>query len=591
MNIKDAILKAFSDKGEELPKVSDTERKRVVLARGSKGKKQVVLIKYGKSEGRKMDAPPKADTKSVGAKLTNQTLQSNQKIKSDAPSSHSLKQSQQDKKKVTVTSRQVAEDHCEKTAKCLVTAADNLTLKFLDLNLELGTKENIYQIDEPEIHEVSFGLDFGTSSVKVVIGDLASDKAFAIPFLKTKGIKAYLLPSRVFEVSMSTGKSNQFFCLDESSTAFRDLKLGLLANPDSVDHQIEVIAFLSIVIQRSRAWFFQENRSIYKRVKCLWQFRIGLPAATALDNKYVPLLEKISRIAWEVASFSDKPSRALILKIRDKVFDQEIQAADLEVRVIPEIAAQIFGFVASHSFDRKAANRFLMVDVGAGTVDASLFRVTSGKGGIWNFEFYTAVVQPYGVSNLHAYRVDWWISKLAACKDSQKLRSDLHATKFSTDLGVDLPTHNRDYFSGVHLVSDHPDNADFNFFDKKLMAQVQGSTLWRAVKDKFISEEQMKKMPMFLCGGGSRSPFYLKLEEKLQSAPGFSWLTTEPWRLGYPRDLIAEEIDELDFDRLSVAYGLSKVDLGKISQAMPLPLIPISKQESFANRYVDKDQI
>jgi tRNA1Val (adenine37-N6)-methyltransferase len=55
--------------------------------------------------------------------------------------------------------------------------------------------------------------------------------------------------------------------------------------------------------------------------------------------------------------------------------------------------------------------------------------------------------------------------------------------------------------------------------------------------------------------------------------------------------LIADEIDELDFDRLSVAYGLSKVDIGQISQAIPLPLIPINKQESFADRYVDKDQI
>jgi hypothetical protein len=529
--------------------------------------------------------------KSVDTKLTNQTLLTNQKIKSEVPPSHSTEQGQQDKKKMPVTSLPVAEDYCDKNAKCLVTISDKLPLKLLDLNLELGTKENIYQIGEPEIHELSFGLDFGTSSVKVVIGDLASDKAFAIPFLKTKGIDAYLLPSKVFESKNSLNISNQVFSLHESPVAFRDLKLGLLANPDSIDHQLEVIAFLSIVIQRSRAWFFQENHSIYKRVKCLWQLRIGLPAATALNNKFVPLLEKISRVAWEVASFSEDSSRSLILKIRDKVFDQEIQEADLEVRVIPEIAAQIFGFVASNSFDRRAANRYLMVDVGAGTVDASLFRVTPGKGGVWNFEFYTAVVQPYGVSNLHAHRVDWWMSKLFACKDTQKLRSALHETKYATDLGVDLPFHNREYFSGVHLVSDHPDNADFNFFDKKLMAQVQGSTLWRAVKDKFLSEEQMKKMPMFLCGGGSRSPFYLKLEEKLQSAPGFSWLTTEPWRLGYPRDLIADEIDELDFDRLSVAYGLSKVDIGQISQAIPLPLIPISKQESFADRYVDKDQI
>ena len=590
MNSNDAILNAFANTGEEVPIVSEQDRKRVILAPGSKGKKQVVLVRYGQSAGRKTDAPPKLKNKSEDKKNTNQSAVTTQQKKTDTVTKYIPNSEQKNKIKLLVNSQPIFVDRCDGDAKCLVTLLDKLQLKFLELNLELGSKESIHQIEHPEIHEVSFGLDFGTSSVKVVIGDLASDKAFAIPFLKAQGIDAYLLPSRVFESGHLGDGSNPIFSLHESQEAFRDLKLGLLANPNSLDHQVAVIAFLSIVIQRSRAWFFQENRSIYKRVKCLWQIRIGLPAATALENKFVPLFEKICRTAWEVASIAGEPSRSTILKIHDKFFNQEILDTDLEVRVIPEIAAQIFGFVASNSFDKKAPNRFLMVDVGAGTVDASLFRVTSGRGGVWNFEFYTAVVQPYGVSNLHSYRVDWWMSKLSGCPNTEKLRAALLETKYATDLRVELPFHNRDYFSGVHLVSDHPDKADFNFFDKKLMAQVQGSTLWRAVREKFLSSEQMKNMPMFLCGGGSRSPFYLNLEDKLQSAPGFSWLTTEPWRLGYPSDLVAEEIDEVDFDRLSVAYGLSKVDVGKITQAMPLPLIPIIKQESFGDRYVDKDQ-
>jgi hypothetical protein len=368
------------------------------------------------------------------------------------------------------------------------------------------------------------------------------------------------------------------------------LKLSLLAEPESEARQVEVIAFLALTIQRARAWFFEHNHSIYKRVKCLWQLRIGLPAATALDNQYVPLLENILRAAWKTAAVDEGFGRSEVRKFRDSVFALEQDEEEPEVRVIPEIAAQIFGFVVSTSFDAKAANRYLMVDVGAGTVDSSLFKVVPGRGGQWNFEFYTAVVQPYGVSNLHAHRVNWWLSKFDGVEKASGLAQELKATQFATDLGGALPVCYIDYFSGVRVIVNKSDDPDFYFFDKKLMAQVQGSTLWRAAHDNYLDRSQLTNIPMFLCGGGARSPFFLELEEKLVSLSGFSWLSAEPWQLGYPGDLVSEGIDEKDFDRLSVAYGLSKLNVGTITQAVPLPKVPIETQVSFTDRYVDKDQ-
>jgi hypothetical protein len=363
----------------------------------------------------------------------------------------------------------------------------------------------------------------------------------------------------------------------------------LLANPHSVEHQLAVIAFLSLVIARARAWFFQKHKTIYKRVKCLWQLRVGLPSTTAVGNKYASLFEKIVRAAWKVSTYECVPTRKLVLKIHGEIFNMETFNDELDVRVIPEIAAQIFGFVASSSFDKKAKNRYLMVDVGAGTVDSSLFKVTSGKGGKWNFEFYTAVVQPYGVSNLHAYRVEWWQSQLSKIPKSNFLLNELQKTKYATDLEQNIPVYNRDYFDGVHFEKDHPDKVDSSFFENKLLAQIQGSTLWRANKDGFLATDQLKNTPMFLCGGGSRSPFYLELENKLQNLSGYSWLSTEPWQLAFPNDLSAEDVEEVDFDRLSVAYGLSKVDVGEVTQALPLPKVINSSQQSFISRYVDKE--
>jgi len=125
-------------------------------------------------------------------------------------------------------------------------------------------KDEQYIKEQHEINQQrknkSLGLDFGTSSAKVVIGDHGSDQSYAVPFLKSIGINAYLLPSRVFLNSQtSSAKPLDQFDLTQSLMAFRDLKLGLLGNPFDRDRQIQVIAFLAQVIHRSRSWFFSTH--------------------------------------------------------------------------------------------------------------------------------------------------------------------------------------------------------------------------------------------------------------------------------------------------------------------------------------------
>jgi hypothetical protein len=600
MGLKDALLKAYAEKGATPPIVNDTQPKRVVLALGSKGQKQLVVVKYGKSAGRratKLKTPDVSATSlNVDQPLASTRVRQDPKVLSPEQSAKpvaALNPPAMTKPVQSMALQPVIpepEVRLDANAKCLVSISENIVSELLDVDVELGLKESIHQRSGAEVHEMAFGLDFGTSSVKVVIGDLASDKAYAVPFIDAVGIDAYLLPSRIFEsVPETTSNETGVFSLTEAEHAFRDLKLSLLGNPESVDRQIEVIAFLALVIQRARAWLFTHHKAVYKPVECLWQLSIGLPAASALNNAYVPLFEKMLRSAWHLAGLDEMPDRALAQSVRDCVFNSQESDDGLEVQVIPEIAAQIFGFVASNSFDRNAANRYLMVDVGAGTVDSSLFKVIPGRGGRWNFEFYTAVVQPYGVSNLHAYRVDWWHSKLTDVDGADGLFKLLQSTKFATDLGAFVPAHNQDYFEGVHLTKDHPDQPDSVFFDK-FWDQVRGATLYRAWKDGFLAQHQLTNTPMFLCGGGARSDFYLKLETKLIGFSGCTWLSAEPWQLGFPGDLDAEGTDEKDFDRLSVAYGLSKLNVGQITQATPLPKVAVDPPQPFTDRYIDKDQ-
>jgi hypothetical protein len=602
MSLKDALVKAYIYKGLVPPTTAKKQNPRNAALPAKKFKIEDVPVSYGESKGGRGANKRRTITQAVKQQSTGSVISLQRKL-TKAESTNQARAATISEQTVnlskpviqtlrtvvvtspvTMPSVAVAPD-----ARCLVTLSKGHSFQLLKLPLALGKKVSIHRSMRSERHEMTLGLDFGTSSVKVVIGDLAADKTYAVPFLKADGIDAYLLPSRVFEAETDEGQ--MAFDLAEGGQAFRDLKLGLLGNPHSLDRQLEVIAFLAHVMRRARAWLFETHKSIYKNVHCLWQLRIGLPAASALGNQYVPLLETIVLAAWRAAALDTPLTRDDLLQLRESVVAIPPEDQDVEVEVIPEIAAQIYGFVVSTSFDKKAPNRYLMVDVGAGTVDSSLFKVVPARGGRWNIEFYTAVVQPYGVSNLHAHRVDWWVNRLTDVQGMENHLLELRETKFATDLGPSLPIRNQDYFQGINFSNHNPDKSDFDFFDK-LMDQVRGTTLWRAWKDGFLAKEQLTGIPMFLCGGGARSEFYLQLEEKLVHMPSYAWLCAEAWQLGYPDgDLEAEGIDQTDFDRLSVAYGLSKINVGQITQAIPLPMVRTEQTTTFTDRYIDKDQI
>ena len=84
--------------------------------------------------------------------------------------------------------------------------------------------------------------------------------------------------------------------------------------------------------------------------------------------------------------------------------------------------------------------------------------------------------------------------------------------------------------------------------------------------------------------------YYLELKNKLKQQHGFSWLKAEPWTMGVPGDLVADGLEDNDYDRVSVAYGLSRLDVGKVIRATPIPKIEIAPVNSWSDNYIDKDQ-
>ena len=83
--------------------------------------------------------------------------------------------------------------------------------------------------------------------------------------------------------------------------------------------------------------------------------------------------------------------------------------------------------------------------------------------------------------------------------------------------------------------------------------------------------------------------YYRELEPRLASMTGYSWLKAERWVMGVPADLVADGIAEAEYDRLSVAYGLSRLEVGKVVKALPQPKLAIAAVNSWRDHYVGKD--
>jgi len=438
--------------------------------------------------------------------------------------------------------------------------------------------------DVDDEREVVLGLDFGTSCVKVVIGDAALGKAFAVPFCLAEGIEKFLLPTRLYQ-------TGALFSLDEGTHSHRDLKLSLLAAQGDPVLRLRVVAFMALVIRRARSWFLAEHEKVYARTSIFWKLTVGLPAAQHLQTPFSELFEHLSRAAWVAAGACGALSDVLVKSILEDVISGVTTGDDAEFAVVPEIAAQIYGFVVSNSFDKNAENIDLMADVGAGTIDSALFHVKPSKGGRWDFEFFTSIVEPNGVSNLHRHRVNWWQTELEKIGAPQHLLDKLVASKMITDPQRSTPETFTEYFRGVRAKFEgSAETPDETIFKQRILQQVRGKSFWRAWKDGLLPQQQLTNIPFFMCGGGVRMQYYKKLVPALATIPGCTWLKAVCRSMDVPQDLIAEGVSKDEYDRLSVAYGLSRLEVGKIVKALPQPKVDNQPVGTWRDNYIDKDQ-
>lgn len=85
--------------------------------------------------------------------------------------------------------------------------------------------------------------------------------------------------------------------------------------------------------------------------------------------------------------------------------------------------------------------------------------------------------------------------------------------------------------------------------------------------------------------------YYEALEAQLKYIPGgCSWLQAHRRSLEVPKNLVAQNLLPHEYDRLSVAYGLSLLEVGSIVKSLPMPKLMESPIKNWRDNYTDKDQ-
>ena len=405
---------------------------------------------------------------------------------------------------------------------------------------------------------VILGLDFGTSSTKMIVRlpFEADEPTFAIPAPAAcrSGDNAYLWQTVLWLEQEGTFHP----CPISGAAVLQSLKQGLIqgrsetAIPESaaavaVSRAQAGVAYLAFVIRYVRGWLLRNRPNLFRGRKPVWFLSLGMPAASYDDLRLSKPYRRIGAAALQLAKI-DSPVTidAARLFFNDphviEAGASEEAAEKLGVAVLPETAAEMTGFAKS---TRGAPGLYLLVDVGALTLDACMFRLNQNTNSEDLFAFMAAQVRPLGVDSFH-----WFLAKgktdpefVEQC--DRTLRAVVWKTKGNRDPNADC---------------------------------------WKPGND----------VPVFFTGGGAAN----RLHRDIVASIG-PWLKHHVHNEGIRLlDLPVPSAIDLpeplhDFGRMGVAWGLSypPTEIGRIEAMSDIDDVPPPVVAEFSKRFVSKEQV
>lgn len=419
----------------------------------------------------------------------------------------------------------------------------------LERRMERGVATSVLGTRGSTTLDVVLGIDFGTSSTKIV-ARLPYDPgapAFAVAVMPS--VQAEKHP-HMWKSRLWLRPDGTFSLVEEQDAAsLGAIKANLMKENcerslviHAGDHAATALecatAFLTLQIRQARGWLQEKHGPILRRGPLRWHYNLGLPAAKLDEYKGKRRYQACLGAALLLAGTEGVVTLDRVRSTLAGMVSPEESLQRYNASLQPEIAAAVAGFARSR---RREDGLYAMVDVGAGTMDCCTFSLLSREGED-RCPIFAADVSMLGMQVLKRF-------------ENEKAR----ASSFRE--GVNS-----------HVCS-----------------------IIRPTKmNKFpVSPRWSEGLPLFLVGGGNPSEVHrseLKKIDRNMRKNGWGGLIVQ--ELPAPEHLQhASEATALH--RLAVAVGLS-LPAGEIpSVELPSTIgdIPPSNRWDYERQFIDKDQV
>jgi hypothetical protein len=409
---------------------------------------------------------------------------------------------------------------------------------------------------------INLGIDLGTSFSKVVWR--GPDKAYPICFgANPASLMDYLVPSIVVfdgstlqtSLSDATDLSSPnaipnfkmcLACVSDSSQECQpsDCPLSSWSRAFSVlPEPVEFVnaTYLAYLVFRSKHLVNTHLRKLgVKDLSIRWSSNLAVPEKYMDTSPVLKSFENVFRIAWLMAMLFDEVGE---LHKAQEVIESYACAKtiatsgrNLDCFVYPEVAAEVAAVTKPRSAKQ---GLYAFVDVGAGTVDGSVFRFYRPLKDDPSQFTYAANVIRSGAAHV----------ELGASEKLAQL-SQAWFKRMKEDGG---------HAGGLSLTSELILDPPFDESVTQLGSEVRDQLvrLFKAAHEKERGEDHWSDLQLIIGGGGASLPLYVNAAREAFRHKGNRANNLTNVALDAPSDFEMGRLSRKTFHRFAVAYGLS----------------------------------
>jgi hypothetical protein len=459
-----------------------------------------------------------------------------------------------------------------------------------------GVPDNVDQFGENDGSsnlDVVIGLDFGTSSTKVIVRvpNFTGKPGFAVPFGRfAHDSLKYLLPTRL---SVAQDGSCAFVA-SPGLSILTEIKIALMhapfqhvetsSGPGCAAPATEVAtAYLALTLRYVRCWFIKNKRDVFGDFHLNWSCNLGLPAAIDDDAKLRKTFNDVGKAAWLASRQKDPITISTAKKALEDLENSRFEADDMpwDFQLLPEVIAEVIGYARSKY---RNEGLHLLVDIGASTLDVCSF-ILHKNDEEDDFSILTADVGMFGAKYLHRSRIIRAEKAISA-----------HAAKlFDVDDPLsNIPEEAEDYIPSDTEITELVKIADDRFKEESKKILYQTLHDLRSKRDP-RSPRWSDVFPVFICGGANGMPIYKEITSGIDGWLRHHVSSSQGARqtsLKKPESLVAEISHEF-YHRLAVAWGLSfeSFNVGTYSRPSEIENIPKRNKKDIGGAYIGKDMV